>query len=301
MRPEGNVLKGVALVVSATLLFAMADVLTKHLSLHFAVPLVVAVRNAVNVMVLIAVLGPRERAGLWRTKRTFLVVLRGLVLAVGSLSMGLALRVMPLGETIAIIYLSPFAVMLLAGPLLGEKVAAQAWLFASIGFLGVLLIARPGSGLDPWGVFMALINGASATGYHLLTRVLLRTETTTSMLFHTALAGFVVFAVLTVLGGDGEMPGTVDALAMVALGVLATIGHFLFTAAYREAPASTLAPINYSHLIWAGVLGWLVFDHLPDAITALGMALVSGAGVAIALSARRSRTRVEVVEEAEFG
>ena len=72
---------------------------------------------------------------------------------------------------------------------------------------------------------------------------------------------------------------------MILLGVLMTVGHFLFTAAYREAPASLLAPVNYLHLFWAGGLGWLIFGHLPDGWSLAGMALVCASGVAVAVRA----------------
>ena len=87
--------------------------------------------------------------------------------------------------------------------------------------------------------------------------------------------------------GDVQVwPGVMDLALMGVLGVLATMGHFLFTAAYREADASLLAPVNYLHLVWAALLGWVVFGHAPDAVTLLGMAMVAGAGVAVALRAR---------------
>ena len=81
---------------------------------------------------------------------------------------------------------------------------------------------------------------------------------------------------------------------MAALGLAATCAHFLFTAAYREAPASLLAPVNYMHLVWAGILGWIVFDHAPDAISMFGMALVAVAGIAVAL--RASMTKPQPAE-----
>jgi drug/metabolite transporter (DMT)-like permease len=74
---------------------------------------------------------------------------------------------------------------------------------------------------------------------------------------------------------------------ILLLGCLATGGHFLFTAAFREAPAALLAPINYVHLVWAGLLGWLVFDHLPDGLSVMGMVLVLVAGMGVALRATR--------------
>ena len=286
---SGRPIKGVALVTAAVLLFAIADVLTKQLATAYGVVLVVALRYLVNAGLLAAVLGPSQGAALWRTNRTVLVVLRGLCLAAASLTMGLALQVMPVGETVAIVYLAPIVVMILAWLLLGEIVSLSGWIGALTGFAGVLLIVRPGTGLDPFGVALCLINAGLASAYHLLTRVLVGTETMTSMLFHTAVAGMVVFWALLPFQGPLTLPGWADLGLMGLLGVLATVGHFLFTAAYREAPASLLAPVNYLHLVWAGILGWLVFGHMPDGWTLVGMAMVAGAGVAVALRAQFGR------------
>ena len=213
--------------------------------------------------------------------------------------MGWALQLMPVGETVAIIYLSPFAVMLLASPLLGEKVSTVGWAGAAFGFVGVLLIARPGGNLDPTGVFFALLNAGLATAYHLLTRLLSRRETMASMLFHTAWVGALIFCALAIPELGGFAPSAVDVGLMIILGGLATAGHFLFTAAYREAPASLLAPVNYLHLVWAGGLGWLVFGHLPDGWALAGMALVAGAGAAVALNShleqRKAKSRAAAV------
>ncbi|MDP3648082.1 MAG: DMT family transporter [Paracoccaceae bacterium] len=280
-------LKGVALVVAATFLFGLSDTVSKHLAMLYAVPLLLAVRYGVNLLLLMAVMMPRHGTRLWRTSRLALVLLRGACLAAASLSMVLALRVMPVGETVAIIYIAPFLVMLAAGPILGEKVSLIGWLAAASSFLGVLVIARPGSGLDPIGVGLCLLNAGCATVYHLLTRMLTRTETTMAMLFHTALVGTVVFASFLPWSLGGAMPALFDAGLMVVLGVLGTVGHLLFTAAYRQAPASLLAPVNYLHIVWAAILGWLVFAHVPDGLALIGMAMIMASGVAVAVLARR--------------
>jgi drug/metabolite transporter (DMT)-like permease len=196
--------------------------------------------------------------------------------------MGLALRLMPVAETLAIVYLSPFLVMMLAIPLLGERVGPVGWTCAAIGFLGVLLVVRPGAGLAPLGVAFALANAGCATGYHLLTRHLASSESTVALLHQTALVGSVIFCVLAVGSLDGLRVGAVDLATMALLGVLTTVGHFLFTAAYRDAPASMLAPISYLHLFWAGGLGWLVFGHVPDSVSLVGMALVCASGGLVA-------------------
>ncbi len=279
-------LKGILLVVLATLAFASADVLTKRLTQNHPIPVVIAVRYLVNLGLLLLFLYPRMGRNLWRVRRPGLVFLRGFCLALASLTMGLALRLMPVGETVAIVYLSPFAVMLLAIPLLGEKVSPMGWLWAALGFAGVLLILRPGGGLDPWGVAFALMNAGLATGYRLLTRKLAGHESTMAMLFHTALVGSVFFGIGSLTSLDQLQFSAPDIGWMVALGVLATLGHFLFTAAYREAPASLLAPVNYLHLVWAAGLGVVIFGHTPDTISLAGMALVCASGIANAIRAR---------------
>lgn len=286
---EGNALKGVLLVMAAVFLFALADTVGKHLVALYAAPLILAARYVINLGLLAVVLGPSQGADLWRTRRTGLVILRGLFLAAASISMMLALRVMPLGETVAIIYLAPFLVMFLSGPLLGERASTAGWIGAAVAFAGVLLIARPGSGLDPLGVALCVLNAGLSTGYHLLTRILAKTETTNALLFHTALVGSVVFCGLALGSLDAPLPQGWDIALVIALGALATIGHFLFTAAYREAPASLLAPVNYLHLVWAAILGWLVFDHAPDSLSLLGILMIAAAGMAVAVQTQRAK------------
>ncbi len=289
MQTDGRPLRGVVLVVAATFVFAVADTLGKHLAMLYAVTLVLATRYTVNFALVALVMAPRHGSALWRTRRGGLVALRALCLALASITMLLALRLMPVAETVAIIYIAPVLVMLGAGTLLGEKIGPLGWIGAGLGFAGVLLIARPGSGLDPWGVVLALMNAGLATGYHLLTRVLSRTETTMALMFHTALIGAVVFIGLAVALGSGPVPTLLDAGLMLALGAMATAGHLLFTSAYREAPASILAPVNYLHIAFATLLGALVFRQLPDALGFAGMALIAAAGLLAAWRASRPR------------
>jgi drug/metabolite transporter (DMT)-like permease len=206
--------------------------------------------------------------------------------------MGHALRLMPVGETVAIVYLAPFAVLLLSAPVLGERVGRTEWLGAAVGFAGVLVILRPGGGLDALGVVFALVNAGCAVAYALMTRVLLRTETTLALLFHVSLTGTVVFGVLALPLVPQVALGVADLLAAVGLGGAATLGHFLFTAAYREAPPSLIGPVTYLHLVWAAGLGWLVFAHVPDAMTLAGIGLVVVAGAGTAWHAHRARAVV---------
>lgn len=286
-----NVLRGAAFIAVAVLVFACMDAMTKHLATAYNVPLVVALRYFGNLVLLVAIFGPREGRGLITTRRTGWVLVRAASLSCASLFMGIALQLMPVAETIAIVFLAPFGVMLLAGRVLGEKVGLFGWIAAMAGFVGGLAIVRPGSGLDPWGVGCALLGAVSSVVYNTLSRVLAHTERTPALMFWTTLTGAVVFGATLPWSFHGAAPSLPDAVMFAAMGVFALVGHFLFTAAYRHAPASVLAPVTYLHLAWAGLLGWLVFDHLPDPVAIAGMGLIAAAGIAAALHAHLTTGR----------
>jgi drug/metabolite transporter (DMT)-like permease len=286
-----SALRGVLLVLAAVFLFAGMDTMIKYMATRYNVPLVAAMRYGINLALILAIFAPRRGATVFRAHRPGLVIGRGVVLVVATLFAGLALQRLPVGETIAIIYLAPFGVMLLAGPMLGERVGMAGWLAALAGFTGVLLIARPGGGLAPLGVLFALLCAGATVAYHLLSRLLAQSETTHSLLVWAALTGAIAFGATLPWSMQGPAPGMTDLLLFATIGVVSTAAHFLFTAAYREAPAALLAPVNYAHLLWAGLLGWIIFGHVPDAFALIGMFLVAVAGGGIALWSHLARTR----------
>jgi drug/metabolite transporter (DMT)-like permease len=279
-------LRGVLLVAGALLLFAGMDTTTKYLATAYNVPLVVAVRFIVHLVLMLAILGPSQGRRLVETRRTGLVLLRAACLVGASLCAALAFRRMPVAETTAIVFLSPMLVVV-AAPLLGERSGPLGWAAAVGGFVGVLMIARPGAGLETTGVLCALGAATLTTLYQLLSRLLAGSERTIPLLFHVALVGSVSFGILLPWTLHGPPPTALQVALFLGIGVVGGLGHFLFTAAYRHASASVLAPIGYLQLLWAGLLGWLVFGHVPDRVSVLGMAVVVGAGVLIALQSRR--------------
>jgi drug/metabolite transporter (DMT)-like permease len=286
-----NVLRGVALVLTATLLFAGMDTVGKHLMTKFNVPLVGTVRYVLNLIFLVLLVAPSQGAKLWHTQRTTLVYVRGLSLVASTFFAGLALQRMPLGETVAIFYLQGFGVMLAAGYALGERVGKVGWAAAAIGFLGVIFIARPGSALAPLGVVFALICATLSVVYVLLSRKLAATESTMAMLFHTGIAGTLVFGVMLLLQWQSFTYSRSDVVMLAFMGAASLGGHFLFTAAYRFAPASALAPFNYFHIAFATLLGWLVYKHVPDAFALLGIAMIAFSGAGIALYTHRTKAK----------
>ena len=184
---QHNALKGFLLAAAGLFLFACMDSTTKYLTTHYNVPFVVAMRYIVHFVLMLIILAPRHSTQLIHTQRTGLVIARGLVLTIASLCMGMALSRMPLAETTAINFLAPTLVALLAGSMLNEKIGGWGWAAIITGFVGVLLIARPGGGLDTIGILFALGAAAANATYQLLSRLLASTEKAITLLFYTAL------------------------------------------------------------------------------------------------------------------
>ncbi|MCX7172951.1 MAG: DMT family transporter [Proteobacteria bacterium] len=279
--------RGILLILSALFFFAALDATSKHLSQKFAVPLLVWARYTLHCLLMIVFLAPSMRLRLVATQRPLTQVMRALML-VGTTGfvMG-ALRLMPLAETTAILFITPLLVTLMAGPWLGEKIGWRRWLAVVIGFAGALLVARPGGALATPGILLALAAAVCYGVYQIQTRQLSSSEGTFTMLFYTALVGTVVMTLGLPWFWDGPRPTPFEGLLIASMGIYGGTGHYLLTRAFRHAPATTLTTFMYAQLIWATLLGWQVFDHLPDTWSILGMTVIAGSGLAVALSERR--------------
>ena len=278
---------GFLLASAGLLLFACMDSCTKYLTAHFNVPFVVAIRYITQFVLMFSILAPRYSGHLIKTQRTSLVIVRSVSLSFASLFVGLALQRMPLAETTAINFLAPMLVVLVASPLLGEHIGTAGWIAAIGGFLGVLLIIRPGSGLDTAGILFSLLAVCANTIYQLLSRVLTRTEKVITLLFYTALVGSIFFSLALPWFWESKTPSHLELGLFLLMGVSGGLGHYLFTAAFRYAPASLLAPVTYLQLLWATLLGWIIFDTTPDHLGVIGMIIVAASGLIIALKSSR--------------
>lgn len=285
--PAAHPVRGALLCIAALALFACMDTTTKYLTQTHEVPLIIGVRYLGNLLLMVAFLGPTHGRQMVRTQRTGLVWVRAFCLAVASLLIGFALQRMPVAEVTAITFLSPILLVAVAGRLLGERVGWIGWAAALGGFAGVMLIVRPGSDIVTSGAVFVLGAVLLNLGYQLLSRVLAASESTFALLFYAALAGSILYGLAMPWFIEDRAPSLFEAALFASLGLFGGVGHFLFTAAFRYAPASLLAPLNYLQLLWAGLLGWLVFGHVPDVLSLTGMAIVAGSGVLVALKTRR--------------
>jgi drug/metabolite transporter (DMT)-like permease len=234
-------------------------------------------RYATQAILLFLVIAPRQSVQRLRTRKLGLHLLRvALILASTVLFFG-ALRTMSLAEANAIAFTTPLMITVLSGVILGEVVGARRWIAVAAGFAGVLLVVQPGSGVMGWAALLPLIAAVSSALYHVTTRLLARTEDPANTLYFVALVGGLgLSAVVPFFWAPLTAPLLVG---IVVVGTLGTVGHFFLIRAFQIVPASTLSPFLYVYLLWATVLGWLLFGDVPGLMTLLGAAIILFSGL----------------------
>jgi drug/metabolite transporter (DMT)-like permease len=203
-----------------------------------------------------------------------------MVLIASSLCFFTAVKYLPLAEATALNYTSPILVTLFAGWLLDERISLPRWGFAAAGFAGMLLIVRPGTGILDSAAFFALAAAAAYAGYQILTRKLVG-EDLRVLLFYPCLCGAVLMSIVVAFEHDDNWYPTSDLALFLGIGVMGSIGHWLFTRAFRLASASAIAPFTYVQLVFSTIAAWALFGTFPDAWALTGMLVIAGSGVVL--------------------
>ena len=289
MSAPQNVMRGIFLMLCAVFFFASMDATAKWLAAKYPVPMLVWARYLVHCLLMLIFLLPSHGRRLWYTTKPVMQIARALMLLGITAFTMFGFRLLPLTVATAIAFVAPLLVGLLAGPVLGEKVGRIQAIALLIGLAGVLLIARPGGEVPLLGVFFAGMGALCYTVYQLMTRMLAPYESSVTMLFFTALVGAVVTTVLLPWIWTDIAPGVLDTFLICMLGVLGGSGHYLLIRAFRVTPAGTLAPFIYAQMIWAGLLDLIVFQHVPDGPTWIGIGLIVVAGLGVVIRERLSR------------
>lgn len=274
---KAQFLQGVLYICGAIFLFAGSDALSKYLAGFYAVVMVIWVRYVIHSGLMLSVLLPRHGLSIFKTSRSGLQLLRGLCMVGTNMLFISALRYIPLAEGTAIIYLTPLIVTVLSGPLLGERVRPLQWFAVSLGFVGVLVILRPGGVLFTPVSLLAVGAAFSFSFYQLITRKLNATDSSATT---NLLSGLVGSAALTFVAPFfWQTPSAFHALLLLGLGISALLSHLLMTEAYHHANPATLAPFTYGQLIFAGLIGYIMFGHIPDLYGFLGIAIICASGI----------------------
>jgi len=283
--------RALPLFLFAGLCLTSLDTTAKWLVRDHALFLVVWARYAGQMLVVTPYVWHRAGTGFWRTRRLPLQLFRSSLLLAATICFFAALRYLPLAEASAIIYLAPMIIVVLSGPLLGERPNRWRWATAVTGFIGILIVLRPGSAVFHPAVLLLIATATFNALYYLLTRKLADEDKHTT-LFYSALVGTVGLTLFLPWAVIEGLPGPRDGALFLLLGVLAGLGHALIIGAYQVAPASLLTPFTYLQMLWATAYGYLIFGQLPDRLSALGMAVIVGSGVALAWHERPRQTIV---------
>jgi drug/metabolite transporter (DMT)-like permease len=276
----------VLMIAGAVACFSLSDSIIKSLAGRHPVPLLVWARWGFQVLAMLIWLAPTMGMRMVRTRQLRMQLARGILLIGSSLCFMTALKFLPLADATALNYLTPTLVIVLAVVFLDERMTLARMAFVVAGLLGMLMIVQPGAELFRGASLLALASAGCYAVYQITTRMLAGEDPRVT-LFYPALVGAALMTLVWPWFGSKIDISWTDVALLAAIGVLGTVGHFLFILAFQRAPASALTPFTYIHLVFATLIGWLAFGDLPDALTFAGMALIAGSGLLLTWHERR--------------
>jgi drug/metabolite transporter (DMT)-like permease len=285
-RSADNVSLGIGLTVVAILIFGLQDALTKMLVQTYS-PFQLAMMRywafAAFSLFLVMRQAPLRQA--FRSSAPLLQVLRASLLVLDIWFFAAALKSVPLAELQAITLVYPLMVTLVAIPILGERVGLFRFAAVGVGFLGALVIVRPGGLPLDWGVAYAMLSASFYALYIVLTRKVSSQDSTATSMVYVGVVGLVLTSGVGVFFWQ---PMDLQALLIMALVMVTSVAaHGLMMVALSRAPASAIQPFNYTALPWGIVMSYLFFGHLIDTVSLMGGAVIVGAGLVVMARERR--------------
>lgn len=279
MSAGNNTQLGVALMIATTFVFAVQDGVSRHLASEYNVLMVVMIRYWFFAAFVVAV--ARAKAGGIRaaaqTAQPALQIFRGLLLAAEICVMVAAFTILGLVESLAVFTCYPLIVAALSGPILGERVGWRRWAAIGVGFVGVLIILRPGIGVFDAAAIIPLVSSAMFALYGLLTRFAARRDSTATSFFWTGVSGAVAMTAVGLWYWEPMVPR--DWAWMAFLCVTGAAGHWLLIRCYEVAEASAVQPFAYLQLVFGAIIGVAVFGEIIAWNVAVGAGIVVGAGL----------------------
>lgn len=276
----------ILLVLCTTLLFVSLDATAKLLTQTGMVPeAIITIRFAMVASVVLGIVIYRWKERPLATAKPGLHIVRGVFQIGAATSFVYGVRALPLETATAISFLSPLLITALSVPFLGEKVGWRRWAAVLLGFGGVLMILRPGTPTFEWAMLFPVLASTCWASTIVITRSMRSTEKGLTVLAWSTFAGFVAvlpFGISSFVWPTGE-----QWLMLVALAVFHLAAQSIVIRAYMLASASVLAPFSYSSLVWATILGFLIWGSTPDLMTVAGALVLAGAGLYVWWRERR--------------
>lgn len=283
----------------AVVFFSINDTAIKFLSGGYALHEVVLIRSVIGLVIILVLIAPlTDGWAIFRTKRLGMHLIRGFCVVMANMTFFLGLAAMPLADAVAIFFVSPLIITVFSVVFLHEQVGPRRWAAIAVGFIGVVIMLRPGTASFQYASLLPLIAAVAYAGLHMLTRLIGRTESAGTMAFYIQIVFILVCLLIGLAVGDGrfgdqddpslkfllrawEWPLVSDIPLMILVGFGVAVGGYFISQAYRVAEAAVVAPFEYLALPLSVLWGILVFDEWPDAIAYLGMLLIFGAGLFI--------------------
>lgn len=304
--------RGIVALILGIAIFSVQDVILKLLSGTYPLYQAMIIRSltAAPLLVLTVVWLDRSLATI-ATRNWGLMLARGLLGFVAYTSYYLGLVAMPMADTVALFFTAPLFITLLAGFIFGEKIRPVTWIALAAGFAGMLLIFNPTDRLFEPAAILPVMGALGYALQQLAARVLGRTESAAAMTFWSNLTFLASGLVLAAVFGSGALEGAGhpslafltrgwqplplgDLLLFMVCGAIAAVGLLLLTYAYRIAPSSSVAPFEYSFIVWGVLWGWVFWDELPGPASWGGIALLVAAGLlVIRTEARKEKAAPE--------
>jgi drug/metabolite transporter (DMT)-like permease len=271
---------GIALMCGAVACFSCLDTTAKYLNTRMETLEIVWARYTGAFVLAFIVSNPVSRPDLLSTTRPGLQIARSALLLASTILGFFALKYLRLDQNMTILFSTPFFVAVLSGPFLGEWVGWRRWTAIGVGFVGVLVVIRPGLGGIHPAALLSVAGAILYSLYNVSTRVLARTDSTYTTLFYSNLVG--ALALLPILPFVWKTPTNPIVIGlMLLIGAFGSFGHYLLIVAIRLAPPMILSPFIYTQLVWSIALGYLVFSDVPDRWTLIGSAIVVSSGLYI--------------------
>ena len=282
---------GILLHIAGLWLLSVLDASGKSLVLAGVPVLMVAwARYAVHTALMTAVVLPSRGKAIFHTQSLPRQLVRGLLMITTTVLFFSVLARLPLAEATAINFMAPLFLMAMAPWLLHEAHRLHRWLGVLAGFVGMLVVVRPGAQLDPLGVALGLATALAFAFFQIATRRVAHDDPLTTN-YYGGLFGTIALTFALPWFWQTPQLNIWQWLLLISTGVTGFLGHWLQIAAFRKSPATLLAPFSYLQIAAAAALGWLVFDQLPGKTTAVGIGMICLAGLGVALTEARMAWR----------
>ncbi len=282
-------MKAIFLIILAFMMFSILDTIAKSASQSVPTLEAVWARFLGHAVLALLVFQPWRNRSIMQTQQPVNQALRGLFLMGSTIFNFLALRHLQLAETMSIMFASPFVVTALAGPILGEWAGRRRWFAIMVGFLGVLIITRPGIAVIHPAILLSIASMLCYAAYALMTRKMSPTESARSLIFYSALLPAIVMTPIAWTIWVTP-PNWIVSLQLCSMGAFGFIGHWFLIKANQLADAPTLAPFLYTQIVWMVGLGYFAFGDIPGLWTLVGSAVIMSSGLYLLYRERAVKT-----------